>query len=161
MKTVLSFTLFTLLSLALPALPVHAADLDLDKAIKVGSGKVMVIEFTDPDCPYCRKAEEFFGKRTDVTRYVFMVPLPMHQEAAGKAQYVLSAADAAKAYRDVMSGSLDGKTPQGVTEKGKNLLEEHRRNAQKAGVNGMPTFIISGMIIEGLDMQKMQKVLPP
>jgi len=160
MKTVLSFTLFTLLSLALPALPVHAADLDLDKAIKVGSGKVMVIEFTDPDCPYCRKAEEFFGKRTDVTRYVFLVPLPMHPDAPAKAQYILSAADGAKAYTAVMGGSLDRKKPEGITEQGKQRLAEHEQIAKNARVGGMPTFIISGIIIEGLDMNRINKLLP-
>ena len=162
MKTLLSLLALTIaLCIVNPGESCAVDTLDLDKAIKVGSGKIMVIEFTDPDCPYCRKAEEFFGKRTDVTRYVFLVPLPMHPEAPGKAQYILSAPDAAKAYRDVMGGSLDGKTPQGITDKGKNLLEEHRQNAQKAGVNAMPTFIISGMIIEGLDMGRMKKVLPP
>ena len=27
----------------------------LDKAIKIGNGKQTIIEFTDPDCPYCRR----------------------------------------------------------------------------------------------------------
>ena len=43
----------------------------LDKALKIGSGPRQVIEFTDPDCPYCRKVDELLAKRTDVTRYVF------------------------------------------------------------------------------------------
>ena len=29
-------------------------DLPLEKAVKVGNGPKKVIEFTDPDCPYCR-----------------------------------------------------------------------------------------------------------
>ena len=160
MKILSSFFLLSLL--ALVPMPAHAADtLDLNKAIKVGTGKIMVIEFTDPDCPYCRKAEEFFGKRTDVTRYVFLVPLPMHPEAPAKAQYILSAADSAKAYTAVMGGSLDRKKPEGITEQGKQRLAEHEQIARNARVGGMPTFIISGLIIEGLDMGKIQKVLPP
>lgn len=153
--------LFLLFLLALVPLPAHAVDsVDLAKALKVGSGKITVIEFTDPDCPYCRKAEEFFGKRTDVTRYIFLVPLPMHPDAPAKAQYILSAADGATAYTEVFGGSLDRKTPEGITEQGKKRLAEHEQIARTAGVGGMPTFIISGMVIEGLDMNKIRKVLP-
>ena len=50
-------------------------DLPLDKALKIGTGPRKVIEFTDPDCPYCRKVDSFLAKRTDVTRYVYFVPL--------------------------------------------------------------------------------------
>ncbi len=153
--------LFLLLLMALIPLPAFAVDtVDLSKALKVGSGKITVIEFTDPDCPYCRKAEEFFGKRTDVTRYIFLVPLPMHPDAPAKAQVILSAADGAKAYTEILGGSLDHKKPEGITEQGKKRLAEHQQIAQGAKVGGMPTFIISGLIIEGLDMQKIQKVMP-
>lgn len=152
--------LFLLFLLALTPVSLHAADLDLDKAVKVGSGKITVIEFTDPDCPYCRKAEEFFGKRTDVTRYIFLVPLPMHPDAPAKSQFILSAADGAKAYTEVMGGSLDRKKPEGITEQGKKRLAEHEQLAKNARIGGMPTFIISGIIIEGLDMNRISKLLP-
>ena len=152
--------LFLLFLLALTPVSVRAADLDLDKAVKVGSGKITVIEFTDPDCPYCRKAEEFFGKRTDVTRYIFLVPLPMHPDAPAKAQYILSATDGAKAYTAVMGGSLDNKKPEGITEQGKQRLAEQEQIARNAKVGGMPTFIISGIIIEGLDTNRINKLLP-
>ena len=152
--------LFLLFLLALIPASLHATDLDLDKAVKVGSGKITVIEFTDPDCPFCRRAEEFFGKRTDVTRYVFLVPLPMHPDAPAKAQYILSAADGAKAYTAVMGGSLDRKKPEGITDLGKQRLAEHEQIAKSAKVGGMPTFIISGIIIEGLDTNRINKLLP-
>jgi thiol:disulfide interchange protein DsbC len=152
--------LFLLFLLALSPVALHAADLDLDKAVKVGSGKITVIEFTDPDCPYCRKAEEFFSKRTDVTRYIFLVPLPMHPDAPAKAKYILSAADGAAAFTAVMGGSLDRKKPEGITELGKQRLAEHEQIAKNAKVGGMPTFIISGVIIEGLDTNRINKLLP-
>ncbi len=153
--------LFLLFLVTIAPVSAGAVDtLDLNKAIKVGSGKIMVIEFTDPDCPFCRRAEEFFGKRTDVTRYIFLVPLPMHPDAPAKAQYILSAKDAAKAYTSVMAGSLDGKKPEGITEEGKRRLAEQQQIANNAKVGGMPTFVISGMVIEGLDMNRIQKVLP-
>ena len=84
-------------------------DVPLDKAVKIGNGKNKVIEFTDPDCPYCRKAAAFFKGRDDVTRYVFLFPLPIHKDAEAHARYVLCAADKAHALEEVMSGQLDGK----------------------------------------------------
>ena len=61
-------------------------DVPLDKAVKIGNGRNKVIEFTDPDCPYCRKAAEFFKGRDDVTLYIFFFPLPIHKDAEAHAR---------------------------------------------------------------------------
>ena len=63
-------------------------ELPLDKAVKIGNGPKKVIEITDPDCPYCRKASHFFdGKDELVTRYVFFFPLmEIHPDAAQKSR---------------------------------------------------------------------------
>ena len=58
-------------------------DIPLDKAVKIGNGKNKVIEFTDPDCPYCRKAAAFFKGRDDVTLYVFLLPAAHSQGCRG------------------------------------------------------------------------------
>jgi len=63
----LLFSLVTLLPVS-----AAAADLDLSKALVIGNGPKTVIEFTDPDCPFCRKAASYFANRTDVTKYVFL-----------------------------------------------------------------------------------------
>lgn len=39
-------------------------ELPLDKAIKIGTGPIKVVEVTDPDCPYCRKASQFLRVKT-------------------------------------------------------------------------------------------------
>lgn len=158
MKLLVNLLLLFLTTFIPAALP--AAEIDLDKALKVGSGRVTVIEFTDPDCPYCRRAEEFFEKRTDVTRYIFLSPLPMHHDAPPKAQHILSAVDGAKAYAAVMAGSLDQKKPEGITEQGKKRLAAHEQITRNARIKGLPTFIISGMVIEGFDLEKLKRFLP-
>ena len=82
-------------------------DIPLDKAIKIGTGKNKVIEFTDPDCPYCRQAAEYF-KNKNVTKYVYLIPIAqLHPKAEEKAKYILAAADKVKAYYEVMSGAKD------------------------------------------------------
>ena len=130
--------------------------LDLDKAVKVGNGKVMVIEFTDPDC---RKAEEYFQKRSDVTRYVFFVPLASHPASKGKVQYVLSAKDKAKALREVSSDSFDKKKLEQITPAGVKLQKEHEDIARANKMNATPTFIIYGRIVEGFDLKKLEPLL--
>src|SRR5574340_1146888 len=45
--------------------------LPLDKAIKIGDGGTTVIEITDPDCPFCRRASAYLSAKNDITRYVF------------------------------------------------------------------------------------------
>jgi thiol:disulfide interchange protein DsbC len=135
------------------------AQLDLDKAVKIGSGKTMVIEFTDPDCPFCRKGSEFFRNRQDVTRYIFFFPLPMHPQAKDKARYILSARDKAKAYEEVMAGGLDGKKLDAITPEGIKLQEEHAVLAKEATANGTPTYIISGRIVIGFDQKKLEAIL--
>jgi thiol:disulfide interchange protein DsbC len=135
--------------------------LNLDKALKIGSGKTTIIEFTDPDCPYCRKAYQYFLTRPDVTLYIFFNPLSSHQNAKQKAQYILSADDRERAYAEVMSALFDTTPPEGVNEKGKRLLEEQMAIAQKMGIMEVPVFMIYGRIIKGFDRGKIESILPP
>lgn len=138
-----------------------ASGMDLSKALVIGSGPKKVFEFTDPDCPFCRKASAYFHKRTDVTRYVFFSPLAMHPHARPKIQYILSGTDKAKLYHEVMSGAVDkldsSKLP--VTSHGIKLQEEQQAIAKKAGVDATPTFMIMGRIIEGFDQKKIEELL--
>jgi thiol:disulfide interchange protein DsbC len=135
------------------------APMDLTKALKTGSGKTVVIEFTDPDCPFCRKGAAFFRNRTDVTRYIFFNPLPMHPQAKDKARFILSSPDRAAAYEEVMSGRLDGRQLTGITAAGTKLLEEQMAIAQETRVDSTPIFIICGRIIQGFDQHRIEGML--
>lgn len=144
-------------------LPGHAlADsLDLSKALVIGNGPKTVIEFTDPDCPYCRKAAAYFAKRRDVTSYIFFTPLAKHPQAKRKAQYILSHSNQAKAYHEVMSGRYDQvvieKLP--ITTKGIKRLEQQRAIARTAKIEATPTFMLFGRIVEGFDLERLQQLL--
>ncbi|MBJ6727940.1 thioredoxin fold domain-containing protein [Geomesophilobacter sediminis] len=152
--------LFSLVAVLFGAVA-HAAqdDLDLNKAVKVGTGKTMVIEFTDPDCPYCRKAEAFFRGRPDVTRYIFFLPLKNHPNSKPKVQYVLSARDKAKAYLELPIGPLDAHRMAEITPEGIKLQEEHHKIAKENKMNSTPSFLIYGRIIEGFDLRKLTEAL--
>lgn len=154
--------LFSLLALSVMfciPLPLLSADLDFAKAITIGSGPKSVVEFTDPDCPFCRKASQYFAQRSDVTRHVFFYPLPRHPRAKEKAQYVLSQSDKGKAYHEVMSGRLDNAPKLQASPRGVRLQEEQLEIAKRAKVTSTPTFIINGRIIEGFELKKIEENL--
>lgn len=138
-----------------------AAGIDTGKGITIGSGPKTVFEFTDPDCPFCRKASTYFDGRKDVTRHIFFYPLPQHPKAKAKAQFVLSQSDPARAYHDVMSGRMDSAQTFVATPKGIKMQQEQRDIAKKSKVDSTPTFIINGRIIEGFDVKKIEEALGP
>jgi thiol:disulfide interchange protein DsbC len=139
-------------------------EIPLEKALKIGKGKNVVIEFTDPDCPFCRKEAEWFRKenREEVTRYIFFYPIAqLHPGAEAKVRYILSAKDRVKAYQEVMSGGLD-KTDPGKfasTKEAAALLAEHKELAAKAGVFATPTLWVNGKHVSGADIPLIEKYL--
>ncbi len=132
-------------------------EIPLEKAIKIGSGKNTVIEFTDPDCSFCRKAYQFFAGRSDVTKHVFLLS---KQGAEQKAKYILTSADRAKAYNEAMSGKLDdGKFKVQDEKKGADLLNAHREIVTKMGISGTPYFFINGQVVRGANIPLIAKIL--
>lgn len=135
--------------------------LPLDKAVKIGHGPKKVIEVTDPDCPYCRKASDFFNDKDElVTRYVFFFPLmDIHPDAATKAAFVLSSEDRAAAYHDVMAGKYDT-LPLPEFEDNQ-LLEDHLELTGQLGVRSTPQFWIAGEHIEGANISELERLIAP
>ncbi|MBF0566641.1 MAG: DsbC family protein [Nitrospirae bacterium] len=139
-------------------------DIPLDKAIKIGSGKNTVIEFTDPDCPYCRQASEFLSKRNDVTRYVFLSPIAqLHPKAEEKAKYILCSKDRVKTFEEVLAGKHDdGKYEVCKDEKVDALLKEYFEISQKIGIGmiyGTPFLVINGTVVQGANIPVIQSLL--
>jgi thiol:disulfide interchange protein DsbC len=141
--------------------PATSAEIDISKTIEIGSGSRIVFEFTDPDCPFCRKASSYFDKRPDVKRYVLFYPLPRHPRAREKARFILSMPDKAKAYHDVMSGRMDSLPLLESTPEGVRLQEEQLEISKRYKVTSTPTFMINGRIIEGFDLKRIEETLGP
>jgi thiol:disulfide interchange protein DsbC len=135
------------------------AKLPLDQGIKIGTGPNQVIEVTDPDCSYCRKGSRFFSSRTDVTRYVFLMPLDMHPQAKAKAQYILSSANPQAAYEEVFSGKFD-ETPL-PPFKDNGWLQRQEKVLKPLGVNSTPTYWINGTFVSGSNLRLISKLLAP
>jgi thiol:disulfide interchange protein DsbC len=115
------------------------SSLPLDDAIKSvkGDGSRQFAVFSDPDCPYCRKAEAEFAKLDNVTVYTFAYPLPMHPDAERKAKLVWCSEDRAKAWHDLM---LKGVVPKGRTDCD-NPLEANLALGEKIRIQGTPAMI--------------------
>lgn len=133
-------------------------DLPLEKAVKVGHGAKTVIEFTDPDCPYCRRAAEALNKRTDITRFVFFTPLA-HPNAITKVYYILSAKDQEKAYHEMMAGKPLPATTAEYSKEVKDLAAEYLTIAKSLAIEGTPTFFINGQQVVGADIERINKLL--
>lgn len=137
-----------------------ARDLPLDKALKIGNGKNTILEFTDPDCPYCRRASSFLSQKTDVTRYVFFLPLPMHKDAENKVKYIFCANDTSKAYEEAMQGKLDNQKYE-ICKKPEidELVKAHKDASKKMGISSTPFFIVNGRAISGANRPEIDKAL--
>jgi thiol:disulfide interchange protein DsbC len=135
-------------------------NLPLDKALKIGAGPKKVIEFTDPDCPYCRKVDAFLAKRTDVTRYIYFVPLrTIHPDAEKKARYILSHPNREQAFHEVFAGTLDGKPVPVADGVQQTQLAEMEIIAAGLGVRGTPALWIEGAPVNGADLQRISGLL--
>lgn len=134
--------------------------ISLDKALKFGNGKIKVVEFSDPECPFSRKAAAFLADRKGVTRYVFFQP---HNAASEqKVQYIACSKDRAAAYNDVMQGKLDGKDtdlPACQGSSGQEMLQAHKEILRQVGISGTPVFSINGKVVLGANLAVLEKFI--
>lgn len=134
--------------------------LPLDQAVRIGSGAHQVIEITDPDCPYCRKASAFLAGKKELTRYIFFLPLAMHPNAEAKVRQIFCAEDRGKAYEEAMTGKLDDmKFTPCKSAAADDLLKAHKEMIDRIGVTGTPLFLIDGQVVFGADIPKMERIL--
>ncbi len=127
---------------------INFAQLPLDDAIKTvhGKGERVLVVFSDPDCPYCKRLEPELDKLNNVTLYTFPYPLEsLHPESPDKAAAVWCAPDRARAWADLMK---TGKAP--ATKNCDNPIQRNITLAQRLGVNGTPTlFAADGRMLPG------------
>jgi thiol:disulfide interchange protein DsbC len=135
------------------------ASLSLDSALKIGKGKITVIEFMDPDCYHCRQAYKFFSQRQDVTIYVFFFPLSQVSEK--KIRHILCAQDKLKMYEDVLMGKFDNNAPLNIcTDKEVDeTVKTHMRLASQIGIRATPLFYIKGHVVDGFEASAIEKLL--
>jgi protein-disulfide isomerase len=146
------------------------------KSPKRGTGKTVLIEFSDFQCPYCAKAhtnvQQFISKRsTDVTLVYKHLPLTqIHPEAQPAAQDAWAAQqqnkfwefhDALFANQDQLSNEFYQATAKKLgldlarfdrdrqSPAAKSAIEADVKLAQSLELNGTPAFIMNGQLFTG------------
>ena len=121
--------------------------LPLQQAVKIqrGNGKRVLVMFSDPYCPYCKKFEQTLQQVDNITVYVFMYPV-IKPDLADHSRAVWCSPDRGKAWLDLaLRGNPPSTSPACETPVEKNLELGH-----KLGVNSTPTlFLASGERISG------------
>src|SRR3546814_18065810 len=77
-------------------------------------GAPKVIEFTDPDCPYCQALERFWlakeAEGKPVQRLVYFVS-GIHPQAAAKAEHILCSPDRQATFKSIYAGERPAVLP--------------------------------------------------
>ena len=113
--------------------------LPLENSIKFvnGKGERVLAVFSDPDCPFCKKAEAELAKLDNATVYLFPFPIQsLHPNAVARSTAIWCARDRAQAWREALAGGkVKGK---GECE---NPIAANMALADRLGINGTPTLI--------------------
>jgi thiol:disulfide interchange protein DsbC len=135
--------------------------IDLSKALAIGPASApSVIEFTDPDCPYCRALDRFWASKAiegkPVRRLVYFVS-GIHPQAAAKAEHILCSPDPTAAFKAIYAGTLPAKLA--TCEKGRAKVEADAILVRRIGVSGTPTLIAGGKAISGFQQGELEAFL--
>jgi thiol:disulfide interchange protein DsbC len=123
--------------------------LPLDLAVKVqrGNGKRVLVMFSDPYCPACRRFEQVLQQVDDVTVYVFMYPV-IRPENADHSRAVWCSKDRAKAWLE-LAAAPRAKVPE-ASPNCADPVDRVLKLGRSLGVNSTPTlFFANGERVSG------------
>lgn len=134
------------------------AGIDRSAALVIGPANAPeVIEFTDPDCPYCRALDRFWATKAaegkPVRRVIFFVS-GIHPTAASKAEHILCARDSEATFRAIYGGSAPVRLDQ--CPDGHARLATHDAAVKAIGLSGTPTLILDGKLISGFQQAEIE-----
>ena len=134
---------------------------DPAKALAIGPADApTVIEFTDPDCPYCRALDKFWTAKAaegkPVRRLIYFVS-GIHPQAAAKAEHIWCSADKEAAFRAIYAGAA----PKALEKcaAGAARVAEDAEIVRKLGIGGTPTLIADGRLISGFQQGELEEFL--
>lgn len=137
------------------------AAIDPGQALVLGpAGAPQVIEFTDPDCPYCQALERFWTTKgaegKSVQRLVYFVS-GIHPEAAAKAEHILCSPDPAAAFKAIYAGARPASLL--TCSKGAQKLAADAKTVSAMAVTGTPTLFVDGKLISGFQQAELEAFL--
>lgn len=137
------------------------ARIDTSHALAIGPADApTVIEFTDPECPYCRALDRFWSaKATEgkpVRRLILFVT-GIHAGAAAKAEHILCSPDKEAAFKAIYEGAAPEKLL--ACPDGHASVEAHTKVVSQAQIGGTPTLIAGGQVISGFRQAELEAFL--
>ncbi len=109
---------------------------DKDRFVYNPSGKKTIYAFFDPDCPYCKSAKEKLNSYNGEYR-VIVKYFPLEQIHPGATQKAIAEqAEWLKKNRKDLTKEAD------FLKEAKKMVEEDVAEAQKAGMGGVPTYVM-------------------
>lgn len=135
--------------------------IDPARALAIGpAGAPTVIEFTDPDCPYCQALDRFWATKAaegkPVRRLIFFVS-GIHPTAAAKAEHILCSPDREAAFKAAYSAQSPATLRQ--CAEGHDKVAADAELVAKVGVSGTPTLIAEGKLISGFQQAELEAFL--
>lgn len=132
--------------------------LEPSQALTIGPpGAPTVIEFTDPDCPYCRALDRFWAAKAaegkPVRRQIYFVS-GIHPQAASKAEHILCSKDQAGAFRVTYAG--EAPRPLATCKEGAARVAANAQAVKAMGISGTPTLILDGRVISGFQQAEVE-----
>jgi thiol:disulfide interchange protein DsbC len=136
----------------------HLSAIDPAKALVIGpAGAPTVVEFTDPQCPYCRALEKFWATKAaegkPVRRLVYFVS-SIHPQAAALAEHILCSPDKSAAFHATYAGTLPATLAH--CPFGHDKVANDGALVTKIGVAGTPTLVIDGKLVSGFQQGEIE-----
>lgn len=137
------------------------AKIDTSSALAIGPQNApAVIEFTDPDCPYCRALDRYWSAKQaegkPVRRLILFVT-GIHPGAAAKAEHILCSPNKEAAFKSIYEGSAPAKLL--TCAEGRQTVEAHAKVVSDAQIGGTPTLIAAGQVISGFRQAEIEAFL--
>lgn len=127
-----------------------------------GSSQYEFVVFTDPECPYCKKAEDVIIKK-DVTVYINYMPLSFHKNAREWSLDILSSTNPKQILADIKSGK---QVKIKHTKEAEARLAKMEELAKKLNVTGTPKLFVIDKnankivdVINGANIPQIEKYL--
>lgn len=124
-----------------------------------GSKKYEFVLFTDPECPYCARVEEYFIKN-NVSAYINFYPLSFHQNATKWILQILSSKDFKEALISIRQNQKDLEVK--TTKEAEERLKNMKAVGEKLNIQGTPKLFVveknTSKIVDVIDGANMQKI---
>ncbi|WP_254514603.1 DsbC family protein [Novosphingobium sp. G106] len=135
--------------------------IDASKALAIGPADApTIIEFTDPECPYCHSLDRFWSAKAAegkaVRRLIFFVT-GIHAGAAAKAEHILCSPDREAAFKAIYAGAAPAQLL--TCLEGRAVLEAQTKIVGEAQIGGTPTLIAGDQVISGFRQGELEAFL--